>query len=150
MMGTICPHLVELRLRLLGRTPTFALGLSSARPEAYQKLMIHEKAFILLPSSSEAIFFAQVTVRARTTIWHDIGGSKVLNNAFSFKFQLISKCLFGISNSPKKPNKQIRLYYCGSSPPGTFHILIGKFSYFIIRFLLNSSVVKSDLVIGLF
>ena len=42
--------------------------------------------------------------------------------------------------------------------PGTFHILIGKFSYFIIRFsdhiflsltfpirfLLNSSIVKSD------
>ena len=49
----------------------------------------------------------------------------------------------------------------GPSPPGTFHILIGKFSYFIIiflnhiffvvsfsysiiRFLLNSSIVKSD------
>ena len=30
------------------------------------------------------------------------------------------------------------------SPPGTFHILIGKFSYFVIRFLLNSSIVKSD------
>ena len=51
------------------------------------------------------------------------------------------------------------------SPPGTFHILIGKFSYFIIRFLnqiffvinfsyfvirflLNSSLVKSDNEIG--
>ena len=31
-----------------------------------------------------------------------------------------------------------------SSPPGTFHILIGKFSYFVIRFLLNISIVKSD------
>ena len=53
----------------------------------------------------------------------------------------------------------------GPSPPGTFHILIGKFfyfvirflnliffiiifSYFIIRFLLNSSMVKSDNEIG--
>ena len=51
------------------------------------------------------------------------------------------------------------------SPPGTFHFLIGKFSfyvirflnhiffvinfsYFIIRFLLNSSIVKSDNEIG--
>ena len=51
------------------------------------------------------------------------------------------------------------------SPPGTFHILIGKFSYFVIRFLnqiffvinfsyfvirflLNSSIVKSDNEIG--
>ena len=34
------------------------------------------------------------------------------------------------------------------SPPGTFHILIGKFSYFVIRFLLNSSMVKSDNEIG--
>ena len=51
------------------------------------------------------------------------------------------------------------------SPPGTFHILTGKFSYFvirflnhiffvinfsyfIIRFLLNSSIVKSDNKIG--
>ena len=53
----------------------------------------------------------------------------------------------------------------GPSPPGTFHILIGKFSYFVvrflnqiffvinfsyfvIRFLLNSSIVKSDNEIG--
>ena len=52
-----------------------------------------------------------------------------------------------------------------TSPPGTFHILIGKFSYFVIRFLnqicfvinfsyfvirflLNSSIVKSDNEIG--
>ena len=51
------------------------------------------------------------------------------------------------------------------SPPGTFHILIRKFSYFVIRFLnliffvinfsyfvirflLNSSIVKSDNEIG--
>ena len=34
------------------------------------------------------------------------------------------------------------------SPPGTFHILIEKFSYFAIRFLLNSSIVKSDNEIG--
>ena len=51
------------------------------------------------------------------------------------------------------------------SPPGTFHILIGKFSYFVIRFLnqiflsltfpillsdfyFNSSIVKSDNEIG--
>ena len=51
------------------------------------------------------------------------------------------------------------------SPPGTFNILIGKisyfvirfsnhiffvinFSYFVIRFLLNSSIVKSDNEIG--
>ena len=51
------------------------------------------------------------------------------------------------------------------SPPGTFHILIGKiyyfvirclnqiffvvnFSYFFIRFLLNNSIVKSDNEIG--
>ena len=51
------------------------------------------------------------------------------------------------------------------SPPGTFHILIGKFSYFvirflnqiffviafsyfIIRFLFNSCIVKSDKEIG--
>ena len=51
------------------------------------------------------------------------------------------------------------------SPPGTFHILIGKlsyfvirflnqilfvinFSYFVIRFLLNGSIVKSDNEIG--
>ena len=51
------------------------------------------------------------------------------------------------------------------SPPGTFHILVGKlayfiirflnqnffvinFSYFVIRFLLNSSIVKSDNKIG--
>ena len=34
------------------------------------------------------------------------------------------------------------------SSPGTFHILIGKFSYFVIRFLLNSSIVKSDNEIG--
>jgi hypothetical protein len=60
--------------------------------------------------------------------------------------------------------------FCGllgiwPSPPGTFHILIGKFSYFVIRFLnniffvikfsyfvirflLNSSMVKSDNDIG--
>ena len=53
----------------------------------------------------------------------------------------------------------------GPSPPGTFHILVGKFSYFVIRFLnqfffvinfsyfvirflLNSSIVKSDNEIG--
>ena len=53
----------------------------------------------------------------------------------------------------------------GPSPPGTFHILIEKFSYFyyqifksyffvinfsyfVIRFLLNSSIVKSDNEIG--
>ena len=36
----------------------------------------------------------------------------------------------------------------GPSPPGTFHILIGNFSYFVIRFLLNSSIVKSDNEIG--
>jgi hypothetical protein len=52
----------------------------------------------------------------------------------------------------------------GPSPPGTFHILIGKFSYFVIRFLnkiffvinfsyfiilvLNSSIVKFDNEIG--
>ena len=34
------------------------------------------------------------------------------------------------------------------SPPGTFHILIGKFSYFVIRFLFNSSIKKSDNKIG--
>ena len=34
------------------------------------------------------------------------------------------------------------------SPPGTFHIFIGKFSYFVIRFLLNSSIVKSGNEIG--
>ena len=42
------------------------------------------------------------------------------------------------------------LLQCGRdrpSPPGTFHILIGKFSYFVIRFLLNSSTVKSDIEI---
>ena len=31
-----------------------------------------------------------------------------------------------------------------------FHILLGKLAYFIIRFLLNSSIVKSDNGIGLF
>ena len=53
----------------------------------------------------------------------------------------------------------------GPSPPGTFYILIGKFSYFVIRFLNNiffvinfshfvirflhnSSIVKSDNKIG--
>ena len=63
------------------------------------------------------------------------------------------------------------LFFCLSlavlrpSPPGTFHILIGKFSYFVIRFLnqiffvinfsyfvirflLNSSIVKSDNKVG--
>ena len=56
-------------------------------------------------------------------------------------------------------------YLAGPSPPGTFHILIGKFpyfitrflnqnffvinfSYFVIRFLLDSSIVKSDNQIG--
>ena len=34
------------------------------------------------------------------------------------------------------------------SPPGTFYMLLGKFSYFVIRFLLNSSIVKSDNEIG--
>ena len=53
----------------------------------------------------------------------------------------------------------------GPSPPGTFHFLIGKFSYFgirfldysffvinfsyfVIRFLLKSSMVKSNNEIG--
>ena len=36
----------------------------------------------------------------------------------------------------------------GPSPPGTFHILIVNFSYFVIRFLLNSSIVNSDNEIG--
>ena len=35
-----------------------------------------------------------------------------------------------------------------SSPPGTFYILIGKYSYFLIRFLLNGSIVKSNKEIG--
>ena len=62
--------------------PYVLLGMNLAS----QKLVIHEsKAFILLPSSSDAIFFTWVAVRARTTIWHDISGSKVLNNALSFK-----------------------------------------------------------------
>ena len=34
------------------------------------------------------------------------------------------------------------------SQPGTIHFLIGKFSYLVIRFLLNSSTVKSNNEIG--
>ena len=34
------------------------------------------------------------------------------------------------------------------SQPGTIHFLIGKFSYFVIRFLLNSSMAKSNNEIG--
>ena len=36
----------------------------------------------------------------------------------------------------------------GHSPRGIFRFLIGKFSYFVIRFLPKSSIVKSDNVIG--
>ena len=49
--------------------------------------------------------------------------------------------------------KKSKFYWLSSkwpSPLGTFHILIGKFLYYVIIFLLNSSVVKSDLAIGLF
>ena len=36
------------------------------------------------------------------------------------------------------------------SPPGTFHILIGKFPYFIIRFYYRAMKWKSDKLIGKF
>ena len=41
-------------------------------------------------------------------------------------------------------NRKKRGHRAWPSPPGTFHILIEKISYFVIRFLLNSSIVKSD------
>ena len=54
-----------------------------------------------------------------------------------------------------------KAWILGPSLPGTFHILIGfvirflnqiffviNFSYFVIRFLLNSSIVKSDNELG--
>ena len=36
------------------------------------------------------------------------------------------------------------------SPPGTFHILVGKFLYFIIRFYNKTMKLKSDKLIGKF
>ena len=75
---------------------------------------------------------------------------------WSVQFGVLNLSKIGIKTGPKH----------WPSPPGTFHILIGKFSYFIIgflnhiflslsfpistviRYLLSSSIVKFDNKIG--
>ena len=46
--------------------------------------------------------------------------------AGSCKGQLISKCLFGIFNSPKKTNEKIPLYYYGTSSRIIFVCFLGE------------------------
>ena len=76
-----------------------------------------------------------------------------LNFIFTFTFDFTNLKFNSLIGAVLKSNdliEQIRKYGLQSavlclilhrqSPPGTFHIfLIGKFSYFVIRFLLNSS-----------
>ena len=49
----------------------------------------------------------------------------LLKNYYT-KGQLISKCLFGIFNSPEKRTKKIRLYYYGTSSRIVFVHFLGE------------------------
>ena len=112
------------------------------------KLQIHiHKAFFSedwFLDSLHKSFLNQATLNSRKEKW------TFLNREFT------------VQNFKKLNNQKYIIWRC---LPGTFHILIGtssyfvirflnqicfviNFSYFIVRFLLNSSIVKSDNKIG--
>ena len=64
----------------------------------------------------------------------------------TFVFHVL--CINCICHVFLKEKKLVGAIVPRPSPPGTFHMLIGKFSYFVIRFLLKSPGIKFDNEIG--
>ena len=82
-------------------------------------------------------------------LFNHIGKKSTKVSNFSCSVWLWS-FFFDVSKLVGLFGEKFNMYTQWPSSPGIFHILLGKFACFIIRFLLDSFIVKSDNGRGLF